>query len=623
MAFDTYTDFDIRSDPLYQEGMIHFQSGAWDEAIRCFELLERTHPDDPLLQAALDEARFKISLDRSTRVRAKAWVLPHWLPVLGRLLLVAGIVAAGILGVRALLREVQPSLEAARIERQREALLDEAFTYLEAEDFNAAEELFQKVLVETPDNTDAQQALAYIEARRELEALYENGVSLQENGQLSEALDVFAEVNRRSPRYRDVTLRVETIQRQQGLEDLAFAADQSYKLGRTDEAIGLYEQLRAVNVRYETETVVNRLFELYMKKGRLLMTQDPPVLEDVPKALEFFTQALALKPRDSSALLEQKLARLFLEGQTYTYDRQWDAAVERLQEIYEQRPDYLGGIILNMLYEAYVRSGDQHRDAGDLHLAYEMYRKAEQLPVSDVAWARGRLAYVQPQLTPTPTPRPTATPRAGSGGPAVKPIPRLETLVNKIVFYSEANGYPEIWMMDPDGQKREPLGASWDLRLQFDQLVERHHYGSDGVTYAYVQDAWRDDLKEWRAQIFLVRPHDPQFGNLPPLQLTDIKGLAYDPVISPDGTRIAYVGQEVNRSDDVFVMRIDGTEQRRLTDNVWEWDKHPSWSPDSLRIVFWSNRTGIKQLWVMNADGGNPINISNTKWDEYDPIWVK
>jgi len=71
------------------------------------------------------------------------------------------------------------------------------------------------------------------------------------------------------------------------------------------------------------------------------------------------------------------------------------------------------------------------------------------------------------------------------------------------------------------------------------------------------------------------------------------------------------------------LMRIDGTEQRRLTDNVWEWDKRPSWSPDSLRIVFWSNRTGIKQIWVMNADGGNPINISNTKWDEYDPIWVK
>ena len=334
MVSGTDSDFDIRSDSLYQEGMLHFQSGAWDEAIRCFELLEKAHPDDPLLQAALDEARFKVSLDRSTRVRAKRWIFPRWLPVLVRLLLVAGIAAAGILGVQALLREVQPSLEAARIERDREALLDEAFNYLEAGDLDTAEERFQQVLAETPDNADAQQALGYIAARRELETLYENGVSLQESGQLSEALDVFAEVNRRSPRYRDVAVRVETIQRQQGLEELASAADQNYKLGRTDEAIGLYEQLRTVNVRYETEMVADRLFELYMKKGRLLIAQDPPILEDVPKALEFFTRALSLRPRDTSALLEQKLARSFLEGQTYTYDRQWDAAVERLQVIY-------------------------------------------------------------------------------------------------------------------------------------------------------------------------------------------------------------------------------------------------------------------------------------------------
>jgi TolB protein len=57
--------------------------------------------------------------------------------------------------------------------------------------------------------------------------------------------------------------------------------------------------------------------------------------------------------------------------------------------------------------------------------------------------------------------------------------------------------------------------------------------------------------------------------------------------------------------------------------NNWEWDKHPSWSPDSQRIVFFSNREGNRQLFVIDQNGRNPTNISSVPWDEYDPIWVK
>lgn len=74
------------------------------------------------------------------------------------------------------------------------------------------------------------------------------------------------------------------------------------------------------------------------------------------------------------------------------------------------------------------------------------------------------------------------------------------------------------------------------------------------------------------------------------------------------------------------MINADGNKAKNLTPNSWEWDKHPSWSPDSRQIVFWSNREGLKQIYVMDADGKNVCgwtNISNTTWEEYDPIWIR
>ena len=85
---------------------------------------------------------------------------------------------------------------------------------------------------------------------------------------------------------------------------------------------------------------------------------------------------------------------------------------------------------------------------------------------------------------------------------------------------------------------------------------------------------------------------------------------------------IAFVTQE-NESDDVWLVRPDSTGQKALMRNDWEWDKHPTWSPDSSRIAFWSNREGTKGIFVMDVNGQAVRNISNKPWDEYDPIWIR
>jgi TolB protein len=59
-------------------------------------------------------------------------------------------------------------------------------------------------------------------------------------------------------------------------------------------------------------------------------------------------------------------------------------------------------------------------------------------------------------------------------------------------------------------------------------------------------------------------------------------------------------------------MNADGTNPINLTNHPAE-DNHSSWAPDGTRIAFDSNRDGDGNLeiYVMNADGANPINITN------------
>lgn len=98
------------------------------------------------------------------------------------------------------------------------------------------------------------------------------------------------------------------------------------------------------------------------------------------------------------------------------------------------------------------------------------------------------------------------------------------------------------------------------------------------------------------------------------------------PVASPDGTRIAFVATEVSSTNsDIYVVNRDGSGLFRLT-TAPETDDNPSWSPDGTRIAFRSYRSGrLGDIWVVDADGGNPENLTPDPLpdttDERRPAW--
>lgn len=105
----------------------------------------------------------------------------------------------------------------------------------------------------------------------------------------------------------------------------------------------------------------------------------------------------------------------------------------------------------------------------------------------------------------------------------------------------------------------------------------------------------------------------------------------FGPAWSPDGAKIAFASQRYPDFLDkhIYVMNADGSNQIRLTNNNWNrgafhsgLDRGPAWSPDGSKIAFASSATNYLQIYVMDADGSNPIPLtSNPPYGDEAPAW--
>ena len=87
-------------------------------------------------------------------------------------------------------------------------------------------------------------------------------------------------------------------------------------------------------------------------------------------------------------------------------------------------------------------------------------------------------------------------------------------------------------------------------------------------------------------------------------------------------TKIAFASARDGNLE-IYVMDGDGRNRRRVTVNPAR-DWLPTWSPDGAKIAFVSNRNNVnkdhKQIWVIDADGKNPIRLTDGLVD-WGPDW--
>ena len=77
--------------------------------------------------------------------------------------------------------------------------------------------------------------------------------------------------------------------------------------------------------------------------------------------------------------------------------------------------------------------------------------------------------------------------------------------------------------------------------------------------------------------------------------------------VSPDGRTIVF-----DLLGDLYTLPIDGGAATRIVGGM-SFESQPTWSPDGASIAFLSDRTGVENLWIANADGSNPRAVSRDR----------
>ena len=116
-------------------------------------------------------------------------------------------------------------------------------------------------------------------------------------------------------------------------------------------------------------------------------------------------------------------------------------------------------------------------------------------------------------------------------------------------------------------------------------------------------------------EIFVIDPTTGVKTNLTNNSVVDAA-----PAFSADGRKIAFTSNR-DGDYDIWVMDADGSNPTNLTSNSNAFDTDPAFSPDGSKIAFVSNRDGDRAIYVMNvADGSSPTRLT-TNIDGIEPAF--
>ncbi len=109
-----------------------------------------------------------------------------------------------------------------------------------------------------------------------------------------------------------------------------------------------------------------------------------------------------------------------------------------------------------------------------------------------------------------------------------------------------------------------------------------------------------------------------------PVSSSDLLQLQFlsDPQISPDGKHVVYAKTHIEESHkayktDLYLVQVASKQAELLTVGA----DSPVWSPDGRQLVFVSDRSGSKQLWLLKKGLGEAVQLTTMRWGVSNPKW--
>lgn len=166
----------------------------------------------------------------------------------------------------------------------------------------------------------------------------------------------------------------------------------------------------------------------------------------------------------------------------------------------------------------------------------------------------------------------------------------LDTKTNKSGFIE----YGRFADWSPDGNRIVYLGSREDIISTSDLAAGNTTFFD---TQAYILD---------------------KYGNK--ITIKDSSDILNGIAWSPDGKEMAFSSNEHGFAY-IYLIYIDGSEAKKLTNQSLSPASSPKWSPDGLKIAFYSNSTGNGDIFVMDVDGSNVKQLTDSDIKEIPEDW--
>jgi Tol biopolymer transport system component len=175
-----------------------------------------------------------------------------------------------------------------------------------------------------------------------------------------------------------------------------------------------------------------------------------------------------------------------------------------------------------------------------------------------------------------------------------------------IAYVSDQTGTAEVYAIGALGGQGQYAGPA-PVQNYAHSTFAQPAFSPDGQTLAATTLLGGTMIVTWKVSGALIAGL-----NSPPIPHVE------NPAWSPSGSKIVYGSSDAKVQ--VWVMAPDGSGKLALTGGPSN-NAEPRFSPTGDRIVFVTDRVGLRQVWAMSADGTHQALVVNVPGETYDPSW--